>query len=59
MPRNQAEDVNQSAKQLGDRPRDDAHQTETSNRRQRPQGIVKDQRGELQSADKKRAQKTR
>ena len=59
MPRNQAEDVNQSAKQLGDRPRDDAHQTETSNRRQRPQGIVKDQRGEVQPADKKRAQENR
>ena len=55
MPRNQAEDVNQSAKQLGDRPRDDAHQTETSNRRQRPHGIAKDQGGQEQPADKKRA----
>jgi hypothetical protein len=59
MPRNQTEDVNQSAKQLGDRPRDDARQTETSERRQRPQGIVKDQRGQVQPSDKERAQKNR
>ena len=59
MPRNQSEDVNQSAKQLGDKPRQDARETETSNRRQRPHGIVKDQRGQDQPADKKRAQGNR
>ena len=59
MPRSQTEDVNQSARQLAEQEPDSARQS-TGGRRQRPaQGIVKDRRGQLQPADKKRAQSKR
>jgi hypothetical protein len=59
MPRRQSEEVNQSAKQVAEQEPDNARQT-TGGRRQRPpQGIVKDQRGQDQPADKKRAQSKR
>ena len=59
MPRRQSEEVNQSAKQVAEQEPDNARQT-TGRRRQRPQqGIVKDQRGQDQPADKKRAQSKR
>jgi hypothetical protein len=58
MPRRQSEEVNQSAKQVAEREPDDARQT--TGRRQRPrQGVVKDQRGQDQPADKERAQSKR
>jgi hypothetical protein len=59
MPRRQSEEVNQSAKQVAEQQPDDARQT-TGGRRQRPpQGVVKDQRGQEQPADKERAQSKR
>ncbi len=59
MPGNQDEDINQSAKQLGNNPREDARETETRKPQRPTQGIVKDQRGQEQPADKKRAQQNR
>jgi hypothetical protein len=59
MPRRQSEEVNQSAKQVAEQEPDDARQS-TGGRRQRPQkGVVKDQRGQDQPADKERAQSRR
>jgi hypothetical protein len=56
MSRRQNEDVNQSAQQVAEQEPDSARQS-TGGRRRRPsQGIVKDRRGQLQPADKKRAQ---
>jgi hypothetical protein len=59
MQRRQSEDVNQSAKQVAEQEPDNARQT-TGGRRERPQqGVVKDQRGQDQPANKKRAQSKR
>ena len=59
MPRRQNEDVNQSARQVAEQEPDNARQSTGGRRRRAGQGIVRDQRGQDQPADKKRAQSKR
>jgi hypothetical protein len=59
MPRRQSEEVNQSAKQVAEQQPGDARQTSGGRRQRLRQGVVKDQRGQDQPADKERAQSKR